>query len=64
MVTTGFMEKIFNYFCVNAKEYSQIQIGSIYVKVHQHNTGAKKKDWAVNREITKSVYNQNACSNR
>ena len=43
MGTTGFMEKIFNYFCVNAKEYSQIQIDSIYVKVHQHNTGAKKK---------------------
>ena len=42
----GVMEKIFNYFCVNAKQSSQIQIDSTYVKAHQHSAGAKKKgDW-------------------
>ena len=37
------MEKIFNYFCANAKGYSQIQIDSTYVKAHQHSAGAKKR---------------------
>ena len=42
----GIMEKIFNYFCANAEQSSQIQIDSTYVKAHQHSAGAKKKgDW-------------------
>ena len=36
------MEKIFNYFCANAEQSSQIQIDSTYVKAHQHSAGAKK----------------------
>ena len=40
------MEKIFNHFCVNAEQSSQIQIDSTYVKAHQHSAGVKKKgDW-------------------
>ena len=39
----GIIEKIFNYFCANAKEASQIQIDSTYIKAHQHSAGAKKK---------------------
>ena len=39
----GIMEKIFNYFCANAEQSSQIQIDSTYVKAHQHSAGAKKR---------------------
>ena len=38
------IEKIFNYFCANAKKASQIQIDSTYVKVHQHSARAKKTE--------------------
>ena len=37
------MEKIFHYFCFNAKDFSQIQIDSTYIKAHQHSAGAKKR---------------------
>ena len=37
------IEKIFHYFCFNAKDFSQIQIDSTYVKAHQHSAGAKKR---------------------
>ena len=39
----GIMEKIFNYFCANAEQSSQIQIDSTYVKAHQYSAGAKKR---------------------
>ena len=59
------MEKIFYYFCVNAEQYSQIQIDSTYIKAHQHSAGAKKKRLgAGNKEIKRGFYKQNSCSNK
>ena len=56
MSQQGVMEKIFNYFCVNAKQSSQIQIDSTYVKAHQHSSGAKKRGLeARNRKIKRET---------
>ena len=37
------IEKIFHYFCFNAKDFSQMQIDSTYIKAHQHSARAKKR---------------------